>query len=302
VPSFPVAGVRVGHRSRAGTGVTVVLLPAGSVGSAEVRGGAPATRELDVLDPGRTVARVDAVVFAGGSAFGLAAAQGVMRYLAERGQGYPTAGGPVPIVPTACIFDLLEGSGPPPGDTDGYDACVAAARDEALATGRVGAGAGATVGKWRGRDHAVDGGLGIGSTEIDGARVAALAVVNAVGDVVAADGSIVAGSTAPADTPAFAHPEPFEERRDNTTLTVVVTDAVLDKAGCALLARGAHDGFARALRPAHTRFDGDVAIAVATGARPADPATNVDRLVLAAADVVADAIRACTGPAGTRAG
>src|SRR5262249_11009667 len=103
-------------------------------------------------------------------------------------------------------------------------------------------------------------------------------------------------------TPGFTHPEPFEERRDNTTLAVVVTDAALDKAACALLARGAHDGFARALRPAHTRFDGDVAIAVATAGRPAEPAANVDRLGLAAADVVADAIRACTGTAATPAG
>jgi L-aminopeptidase/D-esterase-like protein len=303
VASFPVPGVRVGHLTRAGTGVTVVLLPAGSVGSAEVRGGAPATRELDALDPARTVARVDAVVFAGGSAFGLAAADGVMRYLAERGQGYPTAGGPVPIVPTACIFDLLDAGGAPPGAADGYEACVAAARgDETAASGRVGAGAGATVGKWRGRDHAVDGGVGIASTEVDGARVAALAVVNAIGDVIAGDGSVVAGSTAPADIAAFAHPEPFEEHRTNTTLAVVVTDAVLDKEACALLARGAHDGFARALRPAHTRFDGDVAIAIATGARPAEPAANVDRLTLAAADAVADAIRASAGGAATSAG
>jgi L-aminopeptidase/D-esterase-like protein len=295
VSSFPVAGVRAGHCTRDGTGVTVVLLPAGSVGSAELRGGAPATRELDVLDPARTVARVDAVVFAGGSAFGLAAAQGAMRYLAERGQGYPTAGGPVPIVPTACIFDLVEAPGAPPGETEGYEACVAAARDEPLMTGRVGAGAGATVGKWRGRDHAVGGGCGVASANVDDSCVAALAVVNAVGDVVDADGSIVAGSTAPEGTAAFTHPEPFEETRENTTLALVVTDAVLDKAACFHLAQGAHDGFARALRPAHTRFDGDVAIAVATGSRPADPAANLDRLMLAAADVVAGALRACTG-------
>src|SRR5262249_48576550 len=126
-----------------------MLLPSGSVGSAELRGGAPATRELDVLDPARTVASVDAVVLSGGSAFGLATASGVMRYLAERGQGYPTAGGPVPIVPAACIFDLLDASGPAPGEADGYEACVAAARDETLATGRRRAGAGATAGEWR---------------------------------------------------------------------------------------------------------------------------------------------------------
>jgi L-aminopeptidase/D-esterase-like protein len=295
VSSFPVAGVRAGHFTRDGTGVTVVLLPAGSVGSAELRGGAPATRELDVLHPARTVAQVDAVVFSGGSAFGLGAAQGVMRYLAERGQGYPTAGGPVPIVATACIFDLIEAAGAPPGDVEGYEACVTAARDEPLASGRVGAGAGATVGKWRGRDHGVGGGCGVASADVDGARVAALAVVNAVGDIIDGDGSVVAGSTAPEGTAAFAHPEPFEESRENTTLALVVTDAVLDKAACFHLAQGAHDGFARALRPAHTRFDGDVAIAAATGSRPADPPAHVDRLVLAAADVVAGAIRACTG-------
>src|SRR5262249_56501137 len=139
-----------------------------------------------------------------GSVCGLATASGVMGYRAERGQGSPTAGGPVPIVPTACIFALAEASGPPPGEADGYDACVAAARDEPLATGRVGAGAGATVGKWRGRDHAVDGGLGIASTEVDGgARVAALAVVSAAGDVIGPDGSVIAGSTAPAGTAGF---------------------------------------------------------------------------------------------------
>src|SRR4051812_44383656 len=161
-----------------------MLFPTGSVGSAEVRGGAPATRETDLLDPTRTVARVDAIVFSGGSAFGLAATDGVMRYLAERGQGFATAGGPVPIVPAACIFDLVDAAGSPPGAADGYAAAVAAARDESLETGRVGAGAGATVAKWRGRDGAVPGGLGVASTAVDGVHVGALAVVNALGDVV----------------------------------------------------------------------------------------------------------------------
>src|SRR2546423_1662754 len=130
----------------AGTGVTVVLFPAGCVASADVRGGAPATREIDLLDPSRTVDRIDAVVFAGGSAFGLAAADGVMRYLAARGQGYPTAGGTVPIVPAACIYDLVESGGAAPGAEDGAAAATAAARGEHLALGRVGAGTGATVG------------------------------------------------------------------------------------------------------------------------------------------------------------
>lgn len=287
--SFAVPGVRVGHVTRGGTGVTVVLFPNGSVGSADVRGGAPATREIDVLDPLRTVERVDAVVFAGGSAFGLAAADGVMRYLAARGQGYPTATGAVPIVPAACIFDLPQSGGAMPTADDGEAAAVAAARDEPAATGAVGAGAAATVGKWRGREGAVPGGVGVASTIGDGVRVGALVVVNAVGDVVDDDGRVLAGSTAPPDAPAFPTPAPFEEdaARANTTLCVVATDAQLDKTGCALVAQSAHDGFARALRPAHTRFDGDLAVAVATGAVEA----NLDRLRIAAADVVADAIR-----------
>jgi L-aminopeptidase/D-esterase-like protein len=272
----------------------VVLFPSGSVGSAEVRGGAPATRETDLLEPSRTVGRVDAVVLAGGSAFGLAAADGVMRYLAERGQGFPTAGGPVPIVPAACIFDLVEAASPPPGADDGYRAATAAAADDAREWGRVGAGAGATVGKWRGREGAVPGGVGAASATVDGARVSALTVVNALGDVVAADGTILAGSTAPATVPAFPTPEPFEEHRANTTLVVVVTDAALDKTGCYLLAQSAHDGFALALRPAHTRYDGDIAFAVATGtvADPAAAEPSLDRLRLAATETVAAAIRA----------
>ena len=289
--NFPIEAVRVGHVTHDGTGVTVVLFPSGSVGSGEVRGGAPATRELDLLDPTRLVARVDAVVFAGGSAFGLAAADGVMRYLAERGQGFPTAGGPVPIVPAACIFDLATSGAAVPTAQDGYDAAVAAARAEPWAPGRIGAGRGATVGKWRGRGGEVGGGVGVASVEVDGVLVAALAVVNAVGDVVGADGRVVAGSRAPDDAPAFPASDPFEETRDNTTLVVVVTDAALDKVACHLLAQSAHDGFAQSLRPAHTRFDGDVALGVATATAPPGIAPSLDRLRVAAADVVADAIR-----------
>ncbi len=288
--SFPIAGVRAGHLTLAGTGVTVLLFPSGSVGAAEVRGGAPASREIDALHPARTVQQVDAVVFAGGSAFGLATADGVMRFLAERGQGFPTAGGPVPIVPAACMFDLLESDGVPPGADDGYAAAIIAARDAPLAGGRVGAGTGATVGKWRGRDHASPGGVGVASARVDDATVAALAVVNAIGDVIAADGSVLAGSTAPREVPAFPTPAPFEEdaTSGNTTLVVVVTDGRCDKSGCDLLARGAHNGFARALRPVHTRYDGDLAVAVSTGAVDA----HLDRLAVTATDVVADAIRA----------
>jgi L-aminopeptidase/D-esterase-like protein len=293
--NFGITGVRVGHETGVGTGVTVLLFPSGSVGSCEVRGGAPATRETDLLDPSRTVARVDAIVLAGGSAFGLAAADGVMHFLAERGQGFPTAGGPVPIVPAACIFDLVEAGGPAPTADDGYRAATGAGRvgvHDGIATGRVGAGTGATVGKRRGRDGAVPGGIGVAATTVDGVRVGALAVVNAVGDVIERDGSVRAGSTAGAGVAGFPTPQPFEEERANTTLVVVATDATLDKAACFLIAQSAHDGFAQALRPAHTRYDGDIAFAVATGtATGSAEAVSLDRVRLAASDMVAAAIR-----------
>jgi L-aminopeptidase/D-esterase-like protein len=288
---IPIAGVRVGHWTGPSTGVTVLLSPEGTVGSGEVRGGAPASRELALLDPDRTVTGIDAVVFAGGSAFGLAAADGVMRFLAERGVGFPTAGGPVPIVPAACVFDLAEQGNTAPGADEGYAAAVAAERDEEVATGRVGAGRGATVGKWRGREHAVPGGVGVAIARCGDANVAALAVVNAVGDVVGRDGELVAGSTAPAAAPAFPVDAPFEEHAANTTLVVVVTDAAIDKLGCHLVAQSAHDGLARALHPAHTRFDGDLAVALATGAVE----THLDRLRVTAADLVAEAIRVAPG-------
>jgi L-aminopeptidase/D-esterase-like protein len=292
---IPIAGLRVGHWTGTGTGVTVVLPPDGTVGSCEVRGGAPATRELALLEPSRTVTRVDAVVLAGGSAFGLAAADGVMRYLAEHGQGFPTAGGPVPIVPTACVFDLVESTEGPPGAEAGYAAACAAAEPTPAAastpTGAVGAGRGATVGKWRGREYAVAGGFGVAARRCDDAHVVAFAVVNAVGDVIADDGTVVAGSTAPTGTPAFPTPEPFEEHGANTTLVVVVTDGACDKLACHLVAQSAHDGLARSLRPAHSRFDGDLTIALSTGTVDA----HLDRLRAVTADVVAEAIRAAPG-------
>src|SRR5690242_20535983 len=162
--TFPVRGVRAGHWTAGHTGTTVLLFPSGSVGSGEIRGGAPATRETALLDPSCTVTRVDAIVLTGGSAFGLVAADGVMRFLAERGQGFATGGGPVPIVPTAAIFDLVESGGERPGADEGYAAAVAAEHGEPFARGRHGAGRGATVGKWRGPDGRVAGGIGLAST------------------------------------------------------------------------------------------------------------------------------------------
>jgi L-aminopeptidase/D-esterase-like protein len=284
--TFPVRGVRAGHWTGERTGTTVLLMPPGTVGSGEVRGGAPATRETALLDPSCTVDRVDAFVLTGGSAFGLVAADGVMRFLADRDQGFETTAGVVPIVPTAAIFDLVEAGAERPGADEGFVAAVTAERDDELLVGSIGVGRGATVGKWRGRDHFVPGGLGLAGTRVGDAVIAVLVVVNAVGDVVDRDGSVIAGSRAAADVGAFPEPDVFGDR-ENTTLAVVVTDARMSKAECHLLARSAHDGFARALVPAHTRFDGDVCFAAATGAVNG----HLDRLREAAAAVTADAIR-----------
>lgn len=287
-----VPGVTVGHWTGAGTGVTVVLCPSGTVGSGEVRGGAPATRETALLEPGRSVEHVDAVVFTGGSAFGLAAADGVMDWLAEHGRGFPTRGGAVPIVPAAAVFDLLSGDGVRPGPDEGRAAVQAATAGGPISTGRVGAGRGATVGKWRGPDHAVPGGLGIARARVGDASVAALAVVNAVGDVVDASGRPLAASTAPPGVEPF--PEGTGFGGEATTLVALATDAQCTKAECFLLAQSGHLGMAHAIRPSHTRHDGDLVVALATGVIP----VNLDRLRAVAADVVADAIRRAVGQDG----
>jgi L-aminopeptidase/D-esterase-like protein len=277
-----VPGIRVGHWTGPDTGVTVVWAPSGTVGSGEVRGGAPATRETAILEPTRLVERVDAVVLAGGSAFGLAAADGVMRFLAERGQGFPTSAGPVPIVVAAALFDLPVAKAP--GPEEGWSAAVDAARGEPAVSGRIGAGRGATVGKWRGREYAVPGGLGTAAVRAGDATVGALVACNPAGDVIGPDGRLLAGSTAPPEAPSFPAPTPFE----HTTLVVVATDARVAKAECHLLAQSAHDGLAQAIRPAHTRYDGDFAAVMATGEVDAHP----DRLRVAATEAVARAVRA----------
>jgi L-aminopeptidase/D-esterase-like protein len=288
-----VPGVQAGHWTGETTGVTVVVFPPETVGSVEIRGGAPATRETAVLDPLSTVEHVDAVVLSGGSAFGLAAADGVMRALAEQGRGFVTHGGPVPIVPAAAIFDLVASGGMYPGPEEGRMALAAAQAESIspLTTGQVGAGRGARVAKWRGAEHGTTGGLGTASARDGEVVVWVLAVVNAVGDVLAADGSPIVGSTAPAGDPGFPDPAPFEAPPSgagtNTTLVVVASNARCSKVECHLLARSAHHGMARAIHPSHTRHDGDLVFALATGAVDA----NVDRLRVLVTEVTAEAIR-----------
>lgn len=269
-----VAGVRVGHWTDADarTGCTVVLLPEGTVASGEVRGGAPATREFALLDPTRMVTRVDAVVLTGGSAFGLAAADGVMAHLEAAGVGLETAGGRVPIVVALALYDLTTGDGSVrPGAEQGRLAAASAAGG-LVAVGAVGAGTGATVAKWRGPEHRRPGGVVTASMHgPDGLVVAALVAVNAFGEPGATPEEVVEGTVRGSDiTPG-----------ENTTIGLVATNARLDKVTCHLLAQSAHHGLARAVSPSHTAVDGDAFVAAATGAVEAEP-TVVRNLAVAA--------------------
>jgi L-aminopeptidase/D-esterase-like protein len=284
-----VEGIRAGHWTDAAgrTGCTVVLPPPGTVGSGEVRGGAPGTRETDLLRPGTLVNEVHAVLLSGGSAFGLAAATGVVRWLEERDIGFDAGVATVPIVPAAVLFDL--GVGDPrarPDESSGYAACEAAAGD-AVEEGPVGAGTGATVAKLYGPERAVPGGVGTAAVEEGGTVVAALAAVNAYGEIVDADGGVVAGALPGEDEEPRPPPWP------NTTIAVVATDATLSKERAHLLAIAAHDGLAAAVRPAHTIWDGDTVFTLATGRTEARQA-DLERM---AEEALARAIRgAVRGP------
>jgi len=267
-----------GHWTGAGTGVTVIVPPEGTVGSGEVRGGAPATREFELLGPARTVSAVSAVVLSGGSAFGLAASDGVMDGLRKRGLGFATPLGPVPIVVGMSIFDASV-AGTPPTYAAGKQALAAAFRGDPFEAGAVGAGAGATTGKWRQRLD--PGGLGLARGSAGDASVVAIVVVNAWGDVIGSDGRPVFGGDVSAPSPE----NPFGV---NTTIGVLLTDARLDKNDCFLLAQSGHTGYARAIHPAHSRYDGDAVVALATGEVAG---ANLDLLRAVAAETMTSAIR-----------
>ncbi len=291
-----ISGITVGHAQdeEALTGCTVVLLPDGATCGVDVRGGGPGTRETDLLDPSAMVQYVHALCLTGGSAFGLAAATGVMAWLRGQGIGFDTGVARVPIVPAAVIFDLSVGVPDRwPDEAMGRAACQAASTD-AVEEGCVGAGTGATVGKIFGMGNAMKSGVGCAALRLPGdVAVAALAVTNAFGDVRREDGTILAGARGPdgsfVDTAAFLRSEQTHRMFGglNTTLAVVVTDATLDKAGCRKLAQMAQDALARTIRPIHTPFDGDTVFAVATNILPAP---HMAVLGSAAADVLAEAI------------
>ena len=296
-----VPGISVGHftYSERPTGCTVILTPpAGAVGAVDVRGGAPGTVETDLLAPDNTVSQVNAIVLSGGSAFGLASRDGVVRYLDEKKIGYRTGAGPVPIVPGVILYDLGVGGRPEirPNADCGYKA-AASAKAGAIEEGNVGAGAGATVGKMGGGGRAMKGGLG--STALvteNGLIVGAIVAVNAVGSVIdPRTGKPVAGVRT-ADGKGLEDPFGLVRRglvqpgpaREATTIGVIATNARLTKAQALKIAEMAHDGFARAIVPSHTPSDGDTIFVLATGDLAGDP--NVGSIGALAAEAMADAI------------
>lgn len=293
-----IPGIRVGHwtHPEAPTGCTVVIADGGAVGGDDQRGGAPGTIETDVLDPLNTVETVNAVFLSGGSAYSLGATHyGVMRYLEERDQGYPVGRGVVvPIVSGAILFDLHVSGNVRPGLECGYEAASGASAG-AVAEGSVGAGAGATVGKLRGLGRAMKGGVGTASITLDsGLIVAAIVAVNSVGDVIdPATGRVIAGVRGDGDVLLDARrimkgEVPRQSRRQNTTIGVVATNALLTKAQATKVAQMAQDGLARAIVPVHTPSDGDTVFSLATGTL-AD-GFDLGQVGALAAEVMAEAI------------
>jgi len=295
-----VPGVRVGHFTLDArpTGCTVVLLPAGTVGGVDVRGGAPGTRETDVLAADNTVEMVNAVVLSGGSAFGLDAATGVMKFLDEKKIGYPVGNLVVPIVPAAILFDLNVGGHPEvrPDAACGYQA-ASRAQSGVIEEGSVGAGAGATVGKFAGAGRAMKGGIGSAAlSAADGLIVSAIVAVNAAGTVIDPRTAKPVAGVRSADGKTLEDPFALVRRGgaqtarlvENTTIGVVVTNAKLTKAQARRVAEMAHDGLARAIVPAHTPSDGDTLFAMGTGSLARE--TNVSLVGQLAAEAVSDAI------------
>ena len=271
-----VAGIEVGHftDTRRPTGCTVVMAREGAVAGVDVRGAAPGTRETDLLHPSNLVDKVHAIMLAGGSAWGLEAATGAVRWLEERGVGLDVAVGRLPIVPAAVLFDLLVGDMRiRPDAAAGYAACAAASSADP-AEGNVGAGAGAVVGKVFGIQHAMKGGVGTASVTVDGVTMGALIACNALGDVIDPDTAQVMAGARTDDGRALRDtrrallrgqpPQPLLAGT-NTTIGVVATDAILTKAQAHRLAIAAHDGLARSINPVHTMSDGDTLFSLGTG-------------------------------------
>lgn len=296
-----VGGLRVGHftDSRRPTGCTVVIFDRGAVAGVDVRGSAPGTRETDLLRPINTVQKVNAILLTGGSAFGLDAATGVMRYLEEHGIGFPVGVGVVPIVPAAVLFDLAVGDPKiRPDARSGYAACQAASTSN-VPEGNFGAGAGATVGKLFGTKSAMKGGIGTASVNIGGSGliVGALVAVNAMGDVIDSKNARILAGARTSDGNEFLNSmaQFLKGNRgvlrigENSTIGVVATNAALNKDEATKVAQMAHDGLARSINPVHTAFDGDTIFAAATGTSQVKPELTIIGAV--AAEVMAGAVK-----------
>jgi L-aminopeptidase/D-esterase-like protein len=301
-----IPGIRVGHATdaRALTGCTVILCEQGAVGGMDIRGGATGTRDLGPLDPSHIAPHVHAILLSGGSAFGLDAAGGVMRYLEERGHGFRVGRACVPIVPAAIIFDLSVGDpGSRPTVAMGYAACEQATAGPVI-EGSIGAGTGATVGKARGIEYAMKGGVGTSSLAFpDGVVVTALVVVNCWGDVIKG-GKIIAGTRDGhggfADAMHLLRTGQLTRaiRELNTTLAVVATNARFTKVELGKIAQLAHQGLTRTIAPVHTMFDGDLVFALSLGSQTAD----LHRIGFAAAEAVAEAVVRAVTQAQSRGG
>jgi len=297
--------IKIGHYSHGGTGVTVVLTPEGAVGGCSVRGAAPATRETALLDSHKMIQKIHAVCLSGGSAYGLDACGGVMKWLNKKGHGFDVAGHKIPIVCGASLFDLTVTGGAKPDADFGYKACENAVvlsgcqrntiNCVSLTTGlsgQFGAGTGATIGKICGTEYVARGGVGYSSREIGGLEIAALVVVNAVGDIVK-NGKIIAGASEGGkflncNEALMKHMSTpvAPATQSNTTLGVIMTNADLTKAEVNKLADLTHNAYAMCISPVHTEFDGDVIFGLATGQRKAD--FNV--IAASAIDIMKEAI------------
>ena len=291
-----IPGIFVGHAHdyEAITGCTAILCPRGAVAGYSIGGAATGTQELDLLNPEHVTPSIHGICLSGGSAFGLEAASGVRRYLEEQGVGFQTGAAKVPLVPAAILYDLGIGkSGVRPTRETGY-AAAKAATESAVREGCVGAGTGATVGKMRGMKQAMKGGIGTWSVQFGDVTVAALAAVNALGDVVhPRTRTVVAGTRTAPDSKDFANSlelmkqgRPAASIGGNTTLVVVATDAQLNKVQANRLAHLAQHGMVAAIAPVHTMFDGDTVFALSVGTKSAD----FSALAVVAAEVVAEAI------------
>ncbi len=292
-----IPGISIGHytNATAQTGCTVILCPPETIGSCDICGSSPGSRETGLLDPTKSMQQVNAILLSGGSAFGLAAADGVVKYLLEQNQGYSTPWGLVPIVPAAVIFDLNKGdSSIRPTAENGYQACCAA-KEKSDSCGLIGAGTGATIGKWQNFENRMAGGLGTAETIVDDLIVSAVAVVNAIGDIYGADGTIIAGARMKDGSFCAKRGVRYGETKlplhTNTTLVTVATNAILNKTAVYNMCRRSQTGMSRAIKPVHTAHDGDCVFGLSTRKVQAP----LELVLETAADVTAQAIRAAVG-------